>query len=538
MKRSVRRRTTAAVSVAAVAALMLGACSGGGENGGGGDGNTVHILVTKHALTGPMADMAWVSDLEEMADVTIVWEEISSDWDQKKSTMLAAGDIPDLIVGVNAITDADLVTFNGLFEDLSDDMDALPNVQGMFDAVPATEVMATQPDGEIFSVPSYRRFWPETTTRQYINQEWLDNLDLEVPTTWDELFDVLTAFKEEDANGNGDPNDEIPMDWAPPGNSGFGGFQATSLLSSLGMPISDGGSSTYFVEDGQVGSIFTDPRYRTVVEFLRECYAAGLISEEVMTQDYSTYQSVGRGNGDTATVGFSWGWTASDRFGPQLADQYTATAPLAAEGVDPSEVVWSYDDYYLNYGVNAITMSAQTDVHDAALRVIDAFYDQDMSLQVLWGDFGTNIEKTGDDSYTVLPPADGQTDPSTWKWTTTLADLGPGWIRDDIDVQLPADLDEAVTQAEPLAEALSHVDPVADVFPIQFFSLRSEDSSTISLNEANFASIAMQNWATWVTEGGVDTAWDAYLQELDAAGVNQNLEIYQRYYDDYVASLG
>src|SRR5699024_8646568 len=90
MKRSVRRRTTAAVSVAAVAALMLGACSGGGENGGGGDGNTVHILVTKHALTGPMADMAWVSDLEEMADVTIVWEEISSDWDQKKSTMLAA----------------------------------------------------------------------------------------------------------------------------------------------------------------------------------------------------------------------------------------------------------------------------------------------------------------------------------------------------------------------------------------------------------------------------------------------------------------
>jgi len=201
-------------------------------------------------------------------------------------------------------------------------------------------------------------------------------------------------------------------------------------------------------------------------------------------------------------------------------------------------VVWSYDDYYLNYGVNAITMSAQTDVHDAALRVIDAFYDQDMSLQVLWGDFGTNIEKTGDDSYTVLPPADGQTDPSTWKWTTTLADLGPGWIRDDIDVQLPADLDEAVTQAEPLAEALSHVDPVADVFPIQFFSLRSEDSSTISLNEANFASIAMQNWATWVTEGGVDTAWDAYLQELDAAGVNQNLEIYQRYYDDYVASLG
>ena len=32
-----------------------------------------------------------------------------------------------------------------------------------------------------------------------------------VPQTTDELFDVLTAFKEQDANGNGDPNDEIPL---------------------------------------------------------------------------------------------------------------------------------------------------------------------------------------------------------------------------------------------------------------------------------------------------------------------------------------
>lgn len=537
--RQFKRRAIPALAALTVGALALTACGGGGgdDGGGGGDG-TLHILVLKHALTNPMADMAWVSQLEEAAGATIEWEEVSADWDQKKPAMLAAGDIPDLIVGVGAISDADMATFNGLFEDLSDDMDALPNVQGMFDAVPATEQMATRPDGAIYSIPSYRRFWPLTTTRQYINQVWLDNLGLEVPTTWDELFDVLTAFKEEDANGNGDPNDEIPMDWAPASTTGFGGFEATSFLSSLGMPISDGGSSTYFVEDGKVGSIFTDPRYRTVVEFLHRCYAAGLISEQVMTQDYSAYQSVGRGDGDTAAVGFSWGWTASDRFGAQLADQYTATAPMAAEGVDPSDVVWSYDDYYLNYGLNAITMSAQTDMRDAALRTINAFYDQDISLEVLWGDFGTNIEKNDDGSYTVLPPADGKTDPSTWKWTTTLADLGPGWIRDDIDVQPPADLQEAVTQAEPLEEALSHVDPVADVFPIQFLSLTPEDSSTIAQNAANFASIGMQNWATWITEGGVESQWDAYVTELEAAGLTQNLEIYQRYYDDYVASLG
>ena len=32
-----------------------------------------------------------------------------------------------------------------------------------------------------------------------------------MPTTTDEYYEVLKAFKEQDANGNGDPNDEIPL---------------------------------------------------------------------------------------------------------------------------------------------------------------------------------------------------------------------------------------------------------------------------------------------------------------------------------------
>ncbi|WP_163543546.1 extracellular solute-binding protein [Occultella kanbiaonis] len=539
--RKARRALTATAAVVAGGLVLAGCTSGGdGDNGGQGSGgdNTVHILVLKHPLTGAMADMDWVSQIEEMADVEIVWEEVSADWDQKKSTMLAAGDIPDLVVGVNAITGSDLVTFNGLFEDLSDDLDALPNVQGMFEAVPQTEAMATQPDGAVYSLPSYRRFWPETATRQYINQQWLDNLGLAMPTTWDELLDVLRAFKDEDANGNGDPNDEIPMDWAPTGTGGFGFFQPSVFLGSLGLPITGGGGAGYFVEDGQVGNFFTDERYRDVVEFLHEAYAEGLISQEVMTQDYSAYQSIGRGNGDDATVGFSWGWTASDRFGAQLEPQYAATAPMLAPGTDASEVVWTYDTYSLNYGPNSITMSAQTDVRDAALRVIDAFYDQTISVQVLWGDIGPNITEAGEGSYEVLAPADEASDPSTWKWTTTLADNGPMWIRDDIDVVLPTDLQESVDEALPLADALANVDPVADVFPAEFFSLSAEDSSTITLNNTTFLSIAMQNWATWVTEGGADSGWDDHVAQLEAAGLPQNVEIYQSYYDDYVASLG
>src|SRR5699024_7455064 len=163
-------------------ALVMAGCSGG--SGGGSADGTVTILVNKHALTQPMSEMAWVADLEELADVSIEWEEVSSDWDQRKSTMLAAGDVPDLIVGTNAITNADFATFTGLFADLNDHMDELPNVQAMFEAQPDLVQVATQHDGAINGLPGYKRFWPETVTHQYINQEWLDNLGLDVPTTW------------------------------------------------------------------------------------------------------------------------------------------------------------------------------------------------------------------------------------------------------------------------------------------------------------------------------------------------------------------
>jgi putative aldouronate transport system substrate-binding protein len=532
------RAALSAMSMTIAAGLILAGCSGSDGSGGGSGAGTVSILVIKHALTGPMNEMGWVSDLEEAAGVTIEWEEVSADWDQKKSTMLAAGDVPDLIVGTNAIDDSDLATFGSLFEDLSDDLPAMPNVQALFEAKPELEAMATQTGGEIYAIGGYKRFWPETVTHQYINQQWLDELGLDVPTTWDELFDVLVAFKEQDANGNGDPNDEIPMDWSPVGTGGFGYFQPSVLLGSLGLPISGGGGQGYFLEGGEVGNFLVDERYREVIEFLRRCYEAGLISEDVMTQDYSAYQSVGRGAGDEARVGFSWGWTASDRFGAQLAEQYVATAPLLAREGQSEPVTWTYDSFGENYPANQIVMSANANDKDAALAVINAFYDQDISLQVLWGEFGQNIEKVSDTEYEVLPPADGTSDPSTWKWTTTIADNGPVWIRDDIDVTLPTDLQEAVDDSEPLQEALDNMDLEQDVYPSQFIQFSQEDLNTMSLNNTAILNITQTKFAEWITSGGVEKEWDNYVSQVEGSGLHENIEIHQRYYDEYMADQG
>ena len=74
-------------------------------------------------------------------------------------------------------------------------------------------------DGKIYSLYSYAPFpWNELPYRVWINQSWLDQLGMSAPTTTEEFRTVLEAFKNNDLNGNGKP-DEIPMITA---KEGFG----------------------------------------------------------------------------------------------------------------------------------------------------------------------------------------------------------------------------------------------------------------------------------------------------------------------------
>ncbi len=537
MKQGIRRRAGTAISVLVGAAMVLSACSSGGGDGNAegsapagsaGTGKKVKLtaIMTKHPLTKPLAEMEWLQKVEDAAGVDIQWQEITADWDQKKGTMLASGDVPDLFVGPNVITDADMAQFQGLFQDLSGMLDQAPNVQAMFEEKPETKRIATQPDGKIYGLPKYQRFWPNSVSRLYINQKWLDNLGLQVPTTWDELYDVLVAFKEKDANGNGDPNDEIPMDW-PGGIGGY--FNAAYLLGGTGMTLTDGSGQGYFVEDGQVKNFLTDERYKSLVVFLNKLYKAGLINPEVFTHDYTKYQAVARGEGETAKVGFTLGWVASDRFGETLAPQYTSMSPPKA--TPDSAVSWSYDYNSLNYGANHIVMSAKSKNKEAAMRFINEMYSPTVGMQVLFGSLGPNIKDNGDGSYAVLPPADPAMDPGTWKWTSTMADNGAFYIPDTLKLTLGKDMQEVLEQSKPI-EAIP-IDVDNDVLPGVFLKYTTADNSTLGLNNTNLMNLANTSFAKWVTKGGVEAEWDSYVKESEKAGLKQNLEIMQKYYDEY-----
>src|SRR5699024_9524269 len=97
-----------------------------------------------------------------------------------------------------------------------------------------------------------------------------------------------------------------------------------------------------------VKNCFIDERYRDFIKFLRELYQEGCISQEVLTQDYSKYQSVCRADGKTAQVGLTFAWESGDRFGNELKSQYIAI-PQIKKDESVTNASYSYDFYGLNY---------------------------------------------------------------------------------------------------------------------------------------------------------------------------------------------
>ncbi|GHU97016.1 ABC transporter substrate-binding protein [Spirochaetia bacterium] len=490
-------------------------------------------LYTKHPLTKDFNEMKWLKEIADEVGVEVEWQQISADWDQKRAPMLASGDVPDLFFG-GAVGDVDYAVYQGLFVDMAPLIEQYaPNIKRMFQEKPETLVLSKQPDGAIYATPKYQRFWPKTNGTMFINKQWLDNLNLAVPTTWDELYNVLVAFRDGDPNGNGDTRDEIPMDFI-----GFDCYSPLMLIGATGIQITNWGYDGYFAEDGKVKNYYMDTRYRDLVAFMHKLYAANLINPEALTQDYSTFQSISRGQGNTAKIGFTWGWESGDRFGTVVADQYISIPPLklsANSSIDPR---WMYDFYGLNMDGNRVSMTTRCKNQEAAMRFIDAFYNPEKSLQVLFGGITDgNIAKNADGSYTILPPQDSSIDPGTWKWTTAFADGGPIYLSDSMQVTLGSDMQQVTGEKSVYDHAFTLIDPKKDVLPLSFLKLSSEDNATRDINRVAFRNIADAKWAQWLTVGGIEAEWDQYVRDLINSGIEDNNRIIQKYFDVYLQGL-
>ncbi len=333
--RAYRFKLAGTIVLAAVLLFNLAGCSGSGDkdpksDAAASDFNQEGLPIVNEPITldvltvrwGNMGDTfvqnQWLKDLEQSTNVKINWQVMSSnDWGEQKSIMLASGTLPDIVFGDIVFSDADIVNNLTYFRPLDDYIDQyMPNLKAAMEETPEMKQMSTFPDGKIYSLPARLPSRPQSSIQPIINKTWLDKLGLEVPDNTEELYQVFKAFKTQDPNGNGKP-DELPV-------SGSGNI-SIDLLNPFG--ITDINGNSMMVIDNEPVYYPITENYKEAIKWAHKLYSEGLIDQEIFTQD-NTMLTAKHQNPDVPLVGFSNQWVPDAVFG-QWKDQYIAIPSIA-----------------------------------------------------------------------------------------------------------------------------------------------------------------------------------------------------------------
>lgn len=225
------------------------------------------------------ADVEFLKRLEELTNVHIEWNHNTSD--EAFANMINSRQYPDLInwplTGV-AGGPAALIE-DGVILDLTEMMpEHAPNYWAWLQNNPDVDLANRLDDGTIYSMGCQLGNWETLKFEKtyisgpQIRKDWLDKLNLEVPATIDELYDVLVAFKENDCNGNGDPNDEIPYVIAG-GDKRLGETMYT-------MAACFGTGNSFIMEGEEVVYGPITDYYKDFVSFMNKLYTEGLINTD------------------------------------------------------------------------------------------------------------------------------------------------------------------------------------------------------------------------------------------------------------------
>lgn len=183
-----------------------------------------------------------IQEVEKLANVKIVLEAPPiNNYVDKLQILMASGELPDLIYNWGG-ADANMETWakNGLLAPLDDKISNYPNLmknitKEMWDAVKSVN------DGKTYVVPRANgiNHWG-----YMVNNQWLEKLNLKVPTTLEEFTDVCRAFTKNDPDGNGKA-DTFGVTFSNPSLGGNTIWNSTYFLASaFSLPIVNGGKDT------------------------------------------------------------------------------------------------------------------------------------------------------------------------------------------------------------------------------------------------------------------------------------------------------
>ena len=469
--------------------------------------------------------------LEADTNVKIVWDMTpQASWKEKKNLVIASGELPDGIMGPLSITadEAQLLGGQGVLIPLEGLIaEYAPNIQHILDTDPTYRAQVTSPDGHIYALTAMQDMGFDSLSVSIINKTWLDELGLPVPSTTDEFYETLKAFKENDMAGNGRT---IPFSFL---------YQESADLNRevkrefewifLAFGVPETPTHVMIEDNGELIFTASQEGYKEAIKYLHKLYSEGLIDPEVFSQDRTLLTNKIR----QMNVGCYTDYRLeSSMASEEIQDNYVIMPPLKGPNGDQR---WLRAKAGMSDGAFAITSACQHP--EIAIRWLDNINTPENSIQMLYGMFkeaGWNQSEAlvpSTDypgkwtSNTDLRPAD--VNPSDWPWSAPIGSSPVIVPHEVIDEYIA---ERANNVAKERACAIYR--PYLTEYPYNYpFRFTLEEIDELNIIQTDLLNYVYQTVATWIADGGIEEGWDDYLTQLDNLGLQDYMRLYQQAYE-------
>ena len=426
--------------------------------------------------------------------------------------MLSSGKLAD-VIGYVSISDLEKLGRDGGLIPLNDLIKKhAPNIQKRLDTVPSFASTAYSLDGNIYFIPKDQTL--KFSEFYWIRADWLEKLGLSVPTNVDELYTVLSAFRNKDPNGNG-KKDEIPLfDRA--------GTKAPDEYLNLFDT-----STEFYARNGKMVFDPMEKEFALGVKTLAKWYKEGLIDPEYFTRGAKSRDILLSGN----VGGFTHDWVSTGDYNTKLAKDIPGFKIIGmAPPKDP------YGKFVLRDARTAGSgwgISSQCKDPVTLIKFFDFFFTQEGSDLMNWGIEGQEYTRdaSGKKQFTDMVTKSGQT-PIGY-----LRSIGAQYR-----IGMPQDGDYEISVMSPEAKSVatlytqhpewypSDIPPYADMRIIM--KVKPEDDARYKKIMTSVRPYVDEKFQSWILGASdFDKDYPAFKAELEKRGIKDAIAILQRAYD-------
>ena len=449
--------------------------------------------------------------------------------------MIASGDYTDIIPGGDYAEGLEAAYEEEIVVDLTDMVEEyMPNYWTIVNS--DKKLLGEVLDGDkflgIYAIKD--QVANPSGTGAFIRMDWLEDLDMEVPTTYDELTAVLEAFKTEKG-----ATEAMALFNTVSMQNGLlmGGFGSTAELSTNGM----GGSALngYYQVDGEVVFGATADGTRNFLSWLNELYNKDLIDfDNMQARETNPFSNYNAGMASDGTNGYIF---SNQPFGGEYGKMAASNGdescnwwPVQDVAQESGAIIPFYEEVSL-IDMNSVAISTSCENVEVAMAFLDYGYSYEGSLLYNFGfEIGSGMGSY--ETYSIGDDGEPIFDQAALKAVADTTNLASGVISTKdlagvvFDKRLSFEFGErelACFDAWSTNKNTNNILGSATTFDAE----EGESASAIYSDILTYVATATLQFINGDLDVNDDAVWESYVADIEAMNVAELTEIVQGAYD-------